>query len=256
MRVSVISAAAMCLAAVPVFAQDVPKDVHGPWTLTPTMVMCTDLPAIAKPTGVYVIKDAHSTDNRVISYPGGEVLIAHSEGDGLEIGQRYVASRLIPNPTQPPRTTQIYSDVRVTGVIHIIAINQWHALAKVELACDSVEAGDLLNPYTPTIIPGSAAEKLDPDFSDRALVIFGADNRVLVGDGDIVSINRGSAQGVVPGARYAIYRDKHFNGLALIYLGDAVVMTVEEQTSKVAIVKAVDGILSGDTAVPRRLQPQ
>jgi hypothetical protein len=219
------------------------------------MVMCTDLPATVKPVaGNLVIKDAHTTDERLTSSPGGHVLIGRYPGDTFEVGQRFIASRIHGDPKAFPRPGEGYGDLRVSGVIRVIAINEWHARAVVDLACDTIQAGDNLEPFVETQLPTSAAAMLKPDFDDRGEILFGSDNRVLVGDGDIVSINRGSAHGVVPGARFAIYRDKRFNGLALIHIGEAVVMTVGEQTSKVAITKAMDGIESGDTVVPRRLQ--
>lgn len=251
MRICVLSAAAMCLAAAPVFAQT-PKDVTGPLTMTPSMVMCTDLPATSKPVPGMIIKDAHTTDERLASYPTSHVLIARSEGDNFEVGQRFIASRAA-HPKDFPRPGEGYGDVRVTGVIRIIAINEWHARAVVDLACDTVQAGDGLEPFVATELPTAAAAMLKPDFDDRGQIIFGVDSRSLIGAGEVASINRGTTHGVVPGARYAIYRDKRSNGLALIYLGEAVVMSVAEDTAKVAITKAVDGIESGDTVVPRRL---
>jgi hypothetical protein len=218
------------------------------------MVLCTDLPAAVKPSPRFIVKDIHSTDQRIAASTGSasQVLIARSADDGFEIGQRFIASRI--DPKKFPRPGEGYGDIRVTGVIRVTAINEWHALAVTELLCDTVEPGDHLNPYIEPPLPTTAAAMLKPDFDDRAELLFGADNRFLVGDGDVVSINRGSAHGVTRGARFAIYRDKRFNGLALIHVGEAVVMTVNEQTSKVAITKAFDGIEAGDTAVPRRLQ--
>ena len=57
--------------------------------------------------------------------------------------------------------------------------------------------------------------------------------------------------GVVAGHRYAIYRDFH-NGLPLVHVGEAVVMSAGEQTSKVVVTTTRDSIEPGDVAVPRR----
>jgi hypothetical protein len=66
-----------------------------------------------------------------------------------------------------------------------------------------------------------------------------------------MSIERGSLHGVVPGARYALYRDFR-NGMPLVHVGEAVVLETAQQTSKVAITRLTDPIQSGDIAVPRR----
>ncbi len=59
----------------------------------------------------------------------------------------------------------------------------------------------------PTIQAASAAGA--PNFADRASVLFGTDLRQVFGDGDVLTINRGSAQGVTRGTRFALYRDGH-----------------------------------------------
>ena len=94
-----------------------------------------------------------------------------------------------------------------------------------------------------------------PDFSDRANVLEARIRRAMFGDGDMLSIDRGTAHGVVLGARYAFYRDPaRHDGMPLVHVGDAVVVELGEQTSKVVVVKTIDAISSADVAVPRRLR--
>ena len=248
MRIRVITGAAVWLAAAPVFAQS--ADVTGPRTLTPPMVMCTDLPVTAKPVPRLVIKGPHTTDGRT-SMSGGQLIINRTPDDGLAIGQRYISQRLSGDTKRFPRPGEGYGDVRITGWITIIAIDEFNALAEVNFACTSIEAGDYLEPYAEVALPATASEPIKPDFSDRANILFGVDNRVIFGDGDLASINRGTVNGVVAGHRYAIYRDFH-NGLPLVYMGEAVVMSVSEQTSKVIVTNTRDAIEPGDVAVPRR----
>ena len=272
MRIREFSAMALCLVAVPAFAQSI-RDVQGPWTLNSTIVTCTDLPIVTKPVPRITVKGPQSTDDRLGMATGSEVVIWHTPDDGLAVGQRYTTSRLNRDEKFFPRPGEGYGGLRVTGFITITAINQWNALANVDLACDLVQPGDYLEPFVETFLPTTAAPELYPDFDDRGQILFASDNRTLVGMGDVVSIDRGTAQGVTVGARFAVYRDKLFpNGTALsseqkqvyrdrhvakdtplVYLGDVVVMSTNELTSKVIVTKSVDGIMSGDTVVPRRL---
>jgi hypothetical protein len=200
-------------------------------------------------------------------------VIGRGPDDGLAVGQRYTTSRLNRDPKYFPHAGEGYGGLRVTGFITVTAINQWNALAHVDFSCDAVQTGDYLEPYVEGSIPTSAGPELYPDFDNRAQILFGADNRTLVGMGDIVSIDRGTTHGVTAGARYAVYRDKLYpNGSGvrlnttmfksgdvakdtpLVYLGDVVVMSTSETTSKVVVVKSVDGIMNGDTVVPRTLK--
>ena len=249
MRIRVIAGAAVWLAAAPVFAQSV--DVRGPRTLTAAMVMCTDLPVTAKPVPRLVIKGPHTTDERSTMSNGGLLIINRTPNDGLAIGQRYISQRLHGDAKRFPRPGEGFGDIRITGWLTITAIDEFNALAQINLACDTIESGDFLEPFTELVLPTTASEPIKPDFSDRAKFIFGSDNRVLYGDGDVASIDRGTTNGVVAGNRYAIYRDFH-NGLPLVYMGEAVVMSVNEQTAKVVVTSTRDAVGPWDVAVPRR----
>jgi hypothetical protein len=251
MRISVITAA-LCAAAVPAFAQ-APREVTGPWTLTPTMVLCTDLPVTAKPVPKSVIKGLHNVDPRLATgYKGAPLIIGRTPDDGLAPGQKYLTARLHNGGRDFPRDGEGFGDLRITGAITITATDDVNAMAEVNLACDSIEPGDMLEPHVELSLPLSAGSSdIVPDFSDRAKVLFGSDNRSLVGLGGLVSIDRGTLHGTVPGTRYAIYRDNR-NGMPLVHIGEAVVLVTGELSSKVMITKSLDGIESNDVAVPRR----
>lgn len=273
MRIRVIATAVAALAAAPVYAQSI--DVTGPRTLTGAMVTCTDLPITSKPVPRLIVAGPHTTDGRT-AMNDGFIVINRTPDDGLAIGQRYISQRLITDPKRFPRPGEGYGDLRVTGWVTVRAIDENNALASIDAVCDTVEIGDFLEPAIDLTLPTTAFPRMYPDFNDRANIIFGADNRVLFGDGDVFSIDRGTAQGVQTGHRFAIYRDFQppsghkttmpasmtygSNGLPilpLVYMGDVVVLTVLEQTSKVVVTKAVDGIQVGDIVVPRRMmQPQ
>jgi hypothetical protein len=246
MRIRLIGAAAMCLAAAPVFAQSV--DVTGPRTLNTAMVMCTDLPAATKPMPRLFVKGPHLTDARG-AVTSGAIVINRAPDDGLAVGQRYVSQRIHGDPKAFPRPGEGYGDLRVTGWVTVTAIDEHNAIAMIDHACDSIETGDFLEPFVEPELPKEAAPMIAPDFSDRANVLFGIDNRVAFGDGDMLSIDRGTLHGVSSGARYAFYRDAR-NGLPLVYLGEAVVLVTSELT--VMVTSVIDSIQAGDIAVPRR----
>jgi hypothetical protein len=253
MRTRVILFGALAMAAAPLYAQS--TDVTGPKTLTVPMVMCTDLPISTKPIPRLTVAGPHATDGRT-AMNSGLVVIGRMPNDGLAVGQRYIAQRLRSDPKQFPRPGEGYGDLRVSGWLTIYAIDEFNALASIDLACDSVETGDFLEPYVETPLPDRASPPVYPDFDDRANILFGNDNRTLFGDGDVFSIDRGTLHGVQPGQRFAIYRDyRQGRTPPLVYLGDVVAMSVSEQTTKVVVVRAVDGIMPGDVVVFRRPTP-
>jgi hypothetical protein len=251
MRVRVASVAALCLAAVPAFAQS-PREVTGPLTTTHEIVVCTDVPVKARPTPRLVVLGAHRPDTVQGLTSGMTVIIARTPDDGLAVGQRYVASRLTNEPRMFSSLKEEGGALRVHGWMTVTALDDINALADIDFACDPIMPGDYLEPYNEFALPTAAdAADVAPDFSDRAMVLFGQDTRALVAAGDIVSIDRGTAHGVVPGARFAVYRDKR-NCLPLIHIGELVVLQASEENSRVVVTKSQDGMETGDVAVPRR----
>jgi len=249
MRICIGCAVALWLTAVPAFAQS--PEVTGPRTLTGPMVTCTDLPIVAKPIPRLAVFGSFDSDRRFAT-TRGTVVIKRLPDDGLAVGQRYVTQRVQGDPKKRfPKPGEGFGDLRVTGWVTIRALDDVNAMASVDFACDSIENGDFLDPYVEAVIPAEAAASVPPDFTDRGSVLFGADNRSIFGDGDIMSIDRGTVHGVVPGARYALYRDRK-DGMPLVYIGEAVVLTTGEATSKAMVTKAIDAIGSGDLVVPRR----
>ena len=250
MRIGIVVTATL-LTAGPAAAQiQVPKDVHGPRTLMPWMVACADTPVTEKPNPRIVLRGTRSAENRAMASRGSEVNINRTPNDGLAVGQRYAIRRLQGNPMGFTRAGALDHAVATVGFITITAIDQYNALANVDFACNPIMPGDYLDTYTEPPLPTTAAAMIYPDFDDRANVLQGTDGRVMFGDGDTLSINRGTAHGVTVGARFAFYRDRR-DGMPLFYLGDAVVMELGERTSKLTVVYAVDGVTIEDIAVPR-----
>jgi hypothetical protein len=248
MRVCIVCAAAVWLMAAPVFAQN--PEVTGPKTLTAATVMCTNLPVVHRPIPRLTVFGPHAADGHLVA-TNGILVVKRLPDDGLAVGRRYVTQRLHSNLKSFGADDEGYGDLRVTGWVTVKAIDDVNALAEVDFACDSIEVGDMLEPYIELTLPSAAATLEPPDFTDRANVLTGADSRIMFGDGDVMSIERGTLHGVVPGARYAFYRDFH-NGMPLVHIGEAVVLEAAEQTSKVAVTRLLDAIQPGDIAVPRR----
>lgn len=234
----------------------------GPRTLLPAHVMCADLPVTAPPVPTVVISGGQNPDGRESLVKGDVVVLSAGTNLDLAVGQRFLIRRLqgtlqgsARKGARPafPKTGEGFGAVRTAGWLTITAVNETTALAMLDYACDAIGPGDYIETYAEPALPQTVSALVDPQFDDRAKVLFGTDRRVSFADGDLFSIDRGTAQGVIAGARYAIYRDPH-NGLPLIHIGDAVVIEPGETTSKVVLVMGKTAIAADDIAVPRRAQ--
>ena len=252
MRRSAVVAALSLLVAAPLSAQrPSPDSAHlGPRTLLPGHVMCTDLPVSAPAASTVTIKGAYNPDGREALVKGDVAVLSAGTDHDLAVGQRFLIRRMQGKADPFAKKNEGFRAVHTAGWLTVMAVNETTALATLDHTCDIVQPGDYIETYEEPTLPPSASPLVAPAFDDRAKILFGSDRRVSFGNGDLLSIDRGTAQGVTAGARYAIYRDRH-NGLPLIYVGDAVVVAPDEQTSKVVLVMVKDAIGADDVAVPR-----
>ena len=80
----------------------------------------------------------------------------------------------------------------------------------------------------------------------------GTDRRRSFGKGDFFTIDRGSNQGVAPGAQFVVYRDKRKPENFLFELGEAVAMDVKPESSTLQVTVSRDAFMEGDYVAQRR----
>ena len=90
------------------------------------------------------------------------------------------------------------------------------------------------------------------DFTALSHVLGGSEHRDMGGAGDLMMIDRGTDQGVAPGARFAVYRDVKVGGLPLASVGEAVVISTGKTNSVVRLTRTRDVVQVGDFLVPRK----
>lgn len=249
MRRSLLAAAAVLLVAASSSAQTDPR-MLGPRTLTPNHVLCTDMPVPVRPVPTLFVAGGHTADGRVAVATGESLVIHAGTSHGLAVGQRLVTRRIQAAATFP-KPGEGFGSVRTTGIVTLTAVGEDTSLAKVDFSCDPIEPGDFVEAYAPPELPTAVQPLGEPRFDDRATVLFGANRRETFGDGDVMSVDRGSAHGLAVGDRISLYRDRQ-NGLPLFHLGEALVVDLAEQTAKVVILTVSDVVQTGDVAVVRR----
>lgn len=225
--------------------------VLGPRTLLPAQVLCTDLPVTAVPSQKVLVRSGHNPDGRLSLSEGDVAVLNGGTPQGLSTGQRYLVRRLRGGDKALNREGDGFGAVRTAGWLTITAADASSALGKIDFACDSIEPGDFLETFAEPALPERSAEMAEPRFGDRAHVLFGADRRNNLGDGDLFSLDRGREQGVALGDRFAIYRDRH-DGAPIVHVADAVVLELSDKTSKAVLVMVRDAVLTGDLAFLRR----
>jgi hypothetical protein len=142
--------------------------------------------------------------------------------------------------------------IRTTGWIRVWAVDEEMSLATITRACETVDVNDYLEPFIPPVLPPVSANTGEPERGNYASVLSGQDGRTQFGRGDYLLIDRGSNQGVTPGARFVMYHDRKLPGEFLFQIGEAVAVDVKADTSTLHVISAIDAIARGDYAGMRR----
>ena len=241
-------------------AQEQPADVK----LTPMQlsIACAIPPATVVPGAATLhVIGAQDTIPRTTFAERDLLVIDAGTDKGVQLDQQYFVRR----PVRPGLLTgPIRRAVQTAGWIRIVAANETTAIASVTQACTAIEAGDYLEPFVvPPVVTAltSADTAAQPDFKDMGRVMFGDEEHSTAAAGDYMLIDRGTDQGLRPGARFAIYRDVHrwmrdyssmpLGQLPLASIGEGVVVTTGDTMSVLRIVSARDAVLRGDYVVPR-----
>ena len=248
----------------------------GPRTVLPMHVSCAELPIAAEPTMPLTVAASERGDGRLILSTGELVVIEAGTDQGLARGQSFLAHHFDRGRANYHGNWDGYTGMRfgrdgykgglrATALLTIERINERFSLARIVKACDQVQVGDLLAPAALPTLPTPTAAGA-PEFDDRAMVMVGRDLRQTFGDGDILSINRGSSHGVTPGMRFSLFHTpdsatlyrlpgggmpNHVpaSGMPLSERGEVVVLDVAENTSRAVVVRVREFIQIGDTAV-------
>ena len=233
-----------------VIAPSVTERTFGPRTITPNIVSCTDLPTHTVPTSPLRVVAAQFGDDHILYGPGEIVVLNGGTPQGLMVGQKYFVRHLQLGLSGEPPSPATPAPIRTAGSLTVVAADERFALARIDFACDAIEAGDYLDPHIDPVLPTALAADGPSNFADMGRVLFGSDRRQQFGAGDITNIDRGTAKGIGAGTRVAFYRDRQ-NGTPLVELGEGVVLDVAAESAKVVVVRAREAILSADYVVIR-----
>jgi hypothetical protein len=137
--------------------------------------------------------------------------------------------------------------------VTVYAVDDEMSLATVEHVCDAIEVGDYLEPFSLPQVPVAAKEKLKAERGNYAHVMDGVDLKQTFAKGDFFLIDRGSSQGVSPGAQFVVYRDKHEKGNFLYELGEAVAVDVKPESATLVVTLSRDAFTKGDYVAQRKI---
>jgi hypothetical protein len=182
------------------------------------------------------------------------LVLDRGTSDGVQPNQQYFVRRPIYFGTT--RTSQaVPQGITTGGWVRVVSVNEKMALATVEHFCGAIFSGDYLEPFVAPSLPPTSERALafeDLDFTRLGRIVLGTENHSSGGAGDLMTIDRGSDDGLAAGARFAIYRDVHMTDVPLSSVGEGIVLTAGPSSSLVQITRSRDAVVAGDFVVLRK----
>jgi hypothetical protein len=188
---------------------------------------------------------------RRIHAPGDLVTINAGKNNGIEVGQEYYVRRMQVD-RRAPLSRETPATIRTTGWIKVWAVDDELSLATITHACDTIEIGDYLEPFTLPVVPTVSRDRTKPQRDNYGKVLVGTDRRTSFGKGDYFVVNRGSDHGIEVGSQFVLYRNKKQAENFLYLIGEGVATEVKAEMSTVVVTMSLDAIESGDYVALRR----
>ena len=200
----------------------------------------------------------HLADGEIVYLNGGQ-------DKGLKAGDRFVILQVrkkrLFHPSDRQRRHSLGDVVQQVGVLRVTTVLPKGSVAILERCMDDVRVGDRVAPFTE---PANIPVKLRTDITepmpikDRAVVIYARDNHGITGQGELVIIDKGSADGLQVGEMMIALRLRTFPVTEPInapnavmektnyVLGQMLVVKAGETTSTCRIVRSSEEIIIGD----------
>jgi hypothetical protein len=229
---------------------------------------CAPTLAFERPLASLLITGGQDATTRHGFHPGDLITINGGSDNGIEIGQEYYVRRV-----QAPRGTGISratpASIRTAGWVRVYAVDKTMSLVTVSHACDTIDVGDYLEPFTAPQPHAPDPNPAKPQKDNYGHILMGADRRTMFARNDFMTVDRGSDHGVTLGARFMVYRDKRrmetkrlsavkelpdaiVTPEFLFEIGEAVVVDVRADVSTVQVLNARSALLSGDYVALRK----
>ncbi len=171
---------------------------------------------------------------------------------GVKPGDLYTLHHAAYTVRHPSSGKKLGTKIETTGWVKVILVQEDSACAVVEQACLDIHAGDYLKPFekvnVPMVVKREPAECCAPANGKVARhVVDLQDDASIAGEGNFVTIDAGTDDGIAPGNSFSIYR--------IMYpsvptprnpVGEATVVSVRDRTSTAKVTYSKYEVMVGD----------
>ncbi len=202
---------------------------------------------------LYLLGSEHGGDKGGLS-ERDIVYLNKGSNAGVKAGDLYTLHHVAYTVRHPVSGRKIGTKIETTGWVKVILVQDDTACAVVEQSCSDIHAGDYLKPFekvnVPMVVPRAPAECCEPPNGKVSRhVVDLQDDATIAGQGQFLTIDAGTEDGIAPGNVFAVFR--------IIYpsvptprdaVGEATVVSVRERTATAKITYSHKEVMVGDEA--------
>jgi hypothetical protein len=188
-----------------------------------------------------------------VSFADREIIYLNKGSNaGVKVGDVFTAHHVAYKLKHPISTRSMGTKIDTTGWVRVLLVTDNSATAVVEQACQDMHAGDYLKPIervnVPLVRKQAPPDRMTPPSGKaNGYVVDQADNKAITGQGDLLTVDLGSSDGLAPGNRMTIYRVTYPTvPTSRVVIGELAVVRVAEKTALAKVTYSRDGILIGD----------
>jgi len=182
---------------------------------------------------------------------GDVIFLNQGRNQGLHAGDTLRIRRWTGAVLHPSTGEEIGTLVRRMGKARILLAHDNTSTAVIEMSCEDIGVGDELVPWkeipTPMMSELPPFDRLDPTPTGgpAGQIVAARDNNWVLGKGHVIHTDLGQHTGVSPGDVLLLYRERE-QGLPRMMLGQAVILTVETETSTAKVMSSTRESEVGD----------
>jgi hypothetical protein len=212
----------------------------------------------------YVVDGREDESLLIIGSENGATKLAFAERDilylnkgsnaGVKAGDVYGIFHAAYTVKHPDTGKGIGTKVEPTGWGRVILVEENTATMIVEQSCLDIHAGDYLKPFerlnVPLIVRHPPPDRLTPPSGKTVgTVIDIAEDSMIAGERQLLTINLGASNGVAPGNLLVVYKTMYPSiPTPRNVIGELAVVTVQDRTATARVLYSSDAILAGDKA--------
>jgi LysM repeat protein len=180
------------------------------------------------------------------------VYLSKGSNAGVKAGDLYTLHHVAYTVKNPVSGKKVGTKIETTGWVKVILVQDDTACAVIEQACLDVHAGDYLKPFekvnVPMVVRRAPADCCAPANGKIARhVVDLQDDATIAGQGQFLTIDAGTDDGVAPGNVFSVYR--------IVYpsvptprspVGEATVVSVRDKTATAKVTYSKYEVMVGD----------